>query len=1194
MSLNISYSSQLMDNYVQYDEELIDRSSRFEALQTKEGHTLFFCLGTDGQFHLIKETSFHETGWRKISLTEQIKSTCFGNSTMVKVKTFDVRQNEKTGTIHLATIITVDGKDQLVQVMGVDNQDDIWEKPLAWQAIVFDDRTYSRQVVMEDVFVCHDADSTWSVVDILRNPSDSVRLLRRYYIEHTGAQKWHLHDVSVDLEAGKSINIIGRLQDEEGDGIYTLGNLQGKQQLIYHPLYNYDFPNISPNPTRLYLDNSVNIDAIALTSLHQNSYTDVFAIGGNALYYFSAENQSEGSVGKKLIEDDIFISPKSMYAQNDGKQVVVWGLNASGEVYYTSCEINKIEASDAWSHPLPLVDGAHQIAPYLNRTNSGNTFFAHTGTNTLVKLEQSPSTSLWTEDPIMLEAPIETKATKIKSFTTEIRVTDKNDDPLIEEEIWLSAASRGSFLINGKYVVLDEHKRKVRTNHAGNISIIEMVEDIKGETIFVHGSDKTVEIDPTKNAIDKLTSLDTPEKLKAATVNDGKGNISSLVDGNTSQEDLKNAAAVFKELSSIVNKQPTVLKSAKNSSVQSGLIPIASFSYTNPSFEAQNLDLPKRKLGGFFKNVWAKTGDALRYIGNAVKKAAQFTLKVLKDAATGIYTFTCTIGKTVINFVVTAAKAVAKVCVKIFEAIKTAAEKVWNFLKFLFSWEDIKQTKKLLKNLIRMGIEEQVEGIKSVKSIVHQELEEVKNQIKQLKKTLNGKAQLANTQEVLSSNKKYDKQMNSSETTFLDNHLRNNADKTQMLAPLPPEDTHKDDTPDFKIEHSLWEEVGLLFSKLSDQITQRTFNFNDILDSLLDIADKALTCLQSGIDWLFDKVMALIQTIYEILDTPIYIPVLSSILEDVLGIPAVSILDIICYLIALPTTILYKIATGKAPVEKSNTELQSIIDWESPAKTKNAPSLWVEEHTDVYQEGQTGSFALGGVLDHRMKYSEKSNVVSSLFSTVFGKLSLHSKKVLFGILKIARGVIKCISALLETIDLGKKASSNGYLSFASTWRKILKVADFALSLLSKGLLGINYGTWFTGPNKVFNNINLFLKIAMFVIKDCTRQNKFVKWDIDKNFLYPKMLMGIISAGMSVIQIVHIVMYASTGKTALACGFSSISKLSSAIRPFVKYSYIQSKNPKMLAAFCALQVLSGITTIGEGVTILNMDDSEFLS
>jgi hypothetical protein len=77
------------------------------------------------------------------------------------------------------------------------------------------------------------------------------------------------------------------------------------------------------------------------------------------------------------------------------------------------------------------------------------------------------------------------------------------------------------------------------------------------------------------------------------------------------------------------------------------------------------------------------------------------------------------------------------------------------------------------------------------------------------------------------------------------------------------------------------------------------------------------------IDALFDILYDVVKAAVAVLDTPIYIPVVSDILKD-FGIPAFSFLDIACWVAAVPATLAYKLTEGAAPFP-DNAETDFLI-----------------------------------------------------------------------------------------------------------------------------------------------------------------------------------------------------------------------------------------------------------------------------
>lgn len=65
---------------------------------------------------------------------------------------------------------------------------------------------------------------------------------------------------------------------------------------------------------------------------------------------------------------------------------------------------------------------------------------------------------------------------------------------------------------------------------------------------------------------------------------------------------------------------------------------------------------------------------------------------------------------------------------------------------------------------------------------------------------------------------------------------------------------------------------------------------------------------------ILDIIQAILKAVLESVDTPIEIPVITWVYEKVTGKKGMSILDLFCLICAIPSTIMYKLVTGRAPI----------------------------------------------------------------------------------------------------------------------------------------------------------------------------------------------------------------------------------------------------------------------------------------
>jgi hypothetical protein len=375
----VTYSSELMGNFRQSETAAPDAA--FSALQSDGGYSLLFSEGTDGAFYVTQELAGHVTGWARTDLSSALAANYGGAP--VSTRAFAVAQNRTTGGIDVALAVTAAGGDELYLALGNSSSDTSWLAAPQWIRYPFDDSAHPMsKVVIADVFASQAADGEFIVVDILRDPDDAAPMILRYYIDParklTG-QAWNPHDVSADLDAAKVTSCLGRRTGDRIDGIYTLGNIVGRPQLIFQPLYNVFNPAIPANPARLTPPGSA-LSAMAAVPVDGDA-TALFVTSDQMLYYFPPDAQFDGAEAVALITTPLLEDVTRLFAFATAESMIVWGLNRAQQVFYASCPRSAVTTASAWSTPLPIVSSAEQISPCVNRADDANTFFVHKGAN---------------------------------------------------------------------------------------------------------------------------------------------------------------------------------------------------------------------------------------------------------------------------------------------------------------------------------------------------------------------------------------------------------------------------------------------------------------------------------------------------------------------------------------------------------------------------------------------------------------------------------------------------------------------------------------------------------------------------------------------------------------------------------------------------------------------------------------------
>lgn len=235
MSDTIIFSSEFMKN--QKHAEVMDPTSKFQALQTSENHALLFSIGSDGVFYLTRELVGTTTGWEKSDLSSALSQYHHGKK--VTAKDFALSQNSANGKIDIGVVITVAGHDHLYLSLGNSASDTHWQKALVWDRIPYDatHKTPSPLTIANLFMVQSLKDKKeYIVADIIKEPKSSFQFVHRYYIDATKkltGKHWNGCDLSADLSADTMQSCLGRKYRDRVDALYTLGKIGKTIELLY-------------------------------------------------------------------------------------------------------------------------------------------------------------------------------------------------------------------------------------------------------------------------------------------------------------------------------------------------------------------------------------------------------------------------------------------------------------------------------------------------------------------------------------------------------------------------------------------------------------------------------------------------------------------------------------------------------------------------------------------------------------------------------------------------------------------------------------------------------------------------------------------------------------------------------------------------------------------------------------------------
>ncbi|KAI5462698.1 hypothetical protein BGZ63DRAFT_222139 [Mariannaea sp. PMI_226] len=943
-------SSELMRNYLQG--EIISPAGKFEALQRCDGHTLLFAIDSSGIFHVIEEqTGTSHTGWQVHDLSTAAIQALFPGQDAT-IRSFDVAENAADGTIGLMMTLQLNGNDHLVVSLGNPSGDTHWMADPAWTLVPFDsvDEQPQKIVIANTLFAETVNRSQYLVVDIDRPDNNTTGLsITRYHIDmaRSAGCYWVKHDTTVDIAAGQYQSVVGRISGKPGDGIYTAGSTGGAPQLIYEPIINY-YGNGPVSPRRLRLPGGAIPSAIT-TARRPDGSTDLYALGNSTLYLFPSDAQNEDTEPLAVFNGDVLAGSETLRAMTHDGVTTVWGRNSSDQVYYLACATSRLSEPSAWSTPIPILSQVERISAYVNRADGGNTIFA-SGDGRLQKLMQGSAATgrIWRSQEITLAAPPTQKSISFMSYTTTIHATQMEMDlPATNTVVNLSANSRTPVYINGIYHVLSPTPMHVATDASGTLTVVEMTDSLHGAIVTASFDNTSLTINPMDASSSKLTALDSADKLRTAKIHSavtaggvvGSPQLTSLISSSVSDDDVNAVAQNLgllkdaydgltnpgKQIDETRTSEPQVYESATAGTLPGAdtrVVNYLSWGDIGRAFDGfihtiDNIaDMIKRAFSSIFGDIW-----------HWVKHEAEKIGGIFRDAVTGTLHFFAKIGGQIYHAVMDSFHAVVAGLEWVFDKVKVVIQDVVKFCEMLLGWDDIRRTKDVMHNTIKLWMQNQVDYIPKARDTIDKEIKALEGVMNEWTGITNWPSLGDVSQKPASHSASNPNQNQTSSSKSLANHYQTHAGQLSIIG----------DSPTIKAAEQLISDLvtaisneGIVLVGVFNQLTQLAKDFasltvEQVLQRIAGImVDGVLSSVQVVADVLLTILYDVAQSAIGILDAKIHIPVISDILNAI-GVSDISFLDLLCWIAAVGFTVVYKIVEKCPPFPAHEESVQTIL-----------------------------------------------------------------------------------------------------------------------------------------------------------------------------------------------------------------------------------------------------------------------------
>lgn len=916
-------------------------TNQFEVLQTQSGNSLFFSIGTDNIFYLTREIPEDTHGWSRADLSTALSASVFNNAT-VAAKSFDVAQDLNSGTTDIALVVTVNGSDYLFVSLGNINTDDAWAAGIAANTISFtvmpfDDTTHSfNGLAIADVCLVESGTTEYLIADIIIDPTNPTQTIYRYFVDPTKkvfGKYWNPHDISNNLSAGAVTNKLGRKSGQPMDGVYTMGTILDTPQLVYTPLYTITKKG-SPDPT--VFSPPTGATAMAL-SVPKAPYTDLFVAAGGSLYYLAYTAQLSGSAPALIYTHALLQGVENLHVNNTASQTVVWGLNEQGQVFYMSCPAGSEANTGAWSYPVSIIDNVEQVATFINGQQGNIVLFGliadDSGTTSIVQLIQDPTTTHWVERDIKLPTTDTTKYLEDYTFTTHLVLTDDNNVPLNNNTITLEPTGICSVYINNVYHVLYPNTPFTATcDESGGINIVQSTDSLAGICFNIPDSNQPVTtINPMANILAKIGGVNSTDNLNVS-VSDETGNSKQLLGSTVTEQQKQDLVTYIQDFMSVKDQVPSdgtlqsgqtlqananVVANAKTPQIISGLhFGNGGIQYFNSAeqasklgvvFNGNSLALSAGMLGDD-NGLELDPGDCWRWLKSEFEKVETHYLAEIE----GITHFFFKLAGELYHCALRCLHDIAAGMHYLLNKIAVAFEDMIKWLGSIFSWIDIVNTHKVLRNLFMQYGNFCIANISTIQSNLNSA---VNNAISEINAWagLPPAGMPTDSYSNQSANNSQDQGQHSAQSNWGHQHAKNNASNADYTNPVYQIETLLDD-----FVGAVMVEGDILINSL-DQITDiiseiHTMPLDELMKRLVAVIADAV--LESGVnvaDQLLNVAEVLLEGIMDQLIQPINIPVLSPLYHFYTG-EELSIFDVLCLVMAVQVNVVYKLANnGEAP-----------------------------------------------------------------------------------------------------------------------------------------------------------------------------------------------------------------------------------------------------------------------------------------
>jgi hypothetical protein len=877
--LTLTSSSELMTNHEAG--RALDPQRRFRVFQDSTGEPAMLSIGTDDTFRLIHRDSSSATGWSERVLGANLVAG-------LKPVAFEVSQ-DTSGHLRLALALGSGTASQLYLTGTLSND-------LSGADWVGVDRSWVARPATDDVGV---------VTSIIMGTSDDdagAPLTIVATEQHGQAYHWIVNaDVTstawvwqryvLPENATSLVDLaIGAMYSKRG--VYALYDMAGGARRLeftslpdprYHKTANYVFDLPSTVERIEAMDNPA-------------GSSDLY-VAGDGIYMYPQSHRIATTIAAKGT-----IPPATaLLGRSDGVTVSLFTVAGDDQLWYTKGDAVRPDA--AWSAPLLIGRGCAQIAALRSRVWLNNHVLVTQADGILGYLWQDPVTSLWGQASVPL--PDTGTVLSYPSYTTQVILARPDGTPAAGATVSVTTSTVGTVVLNGEHHrVGPDFVATVNADGLGSVTVISRTSSLTTARLtFSAAGLAPVTVQPAQEILDQLATVRTGDDLTGATLRSGPRAGQPLLAAPPDAATLNSTAYAIGQLSALPDATTDQTFGIRLDGENSAILLRAD---------------AEKVLDSVTEAVTGNPGDVLRHLGETADAIESLVVR-----ANGIVTeILVEVGRAIYRFVINAVEHVLEAINWLLEnLLGLSLDDLINWLGFGFDWDDIKQTHRIMRQMVNWTLEYATGEANEMAGQVEAWFDDLKSQVRtpiaSSVSSLTGvrsRAQQQQTGLSGTTSKMASALKGRPSGNWAQYHLTTGGGATQVVDIVAkaggPIAAFVNDvlTPVLSsLEESCLTIGRDLQRAWSDNLTPAQMLETigtDVVIGILDALQKVFAGLLRLIGDIIDELRAG-------LNYTLDIPVLSLIYRAEIG-GDLSLLDLGCLLAAIPATIIYRLATNRS------------------------------------------------------------------------------------------------------------------------------------------------------------------------------------------------------------------------------------------------------------------------------------------